>query len=98
MDTIVKKTTQSILLASALAGTAAGAESIPADTEIQTTASGLQYSVLEKGTGEERPKGADTVTVHYTGWLTDGTVFDSSRERGEPAQFKLMQVIPGWTE
>ena len=98
MDTRVKKTTQSILFAAALAGAAAGAESIPADTEIQTTVSGLQYSVLAKGTGEERPKGADTVTVHYTGWLTDGTVFDSSRERGEPARFKLMQVIPGWTE
>jgi FKBP-type peptidyl-prolyl cis-trans isomerase FklB len=62
-----------------------------------TTASGLQYTVLTAGKGKS-PKAEDNVTVHYTGKLTDGTVFDSSVERGEPATFGVSQVIPGWTE
>lgn len=62
------------------------------------TASGLQYLVLEKGSGESHPKASDTVTVHYHGTLIDGTVFDSSVERGEPISFPLNQVIKGWTE
>lgn len=70
---------------------------IPADTDLKTTDSGLMYSVLEAGEGE-RPSGADMVTVHYTGWLTNGTMFDSSRQRGAPAEFPLNAVIPGWTE
>ncbi len=61
------------------------------------TASGLQYEVMKMGTGE-KPKAEDNVTVHYHGTLIDGTVFDSSVERGEPASFGLNQVIPGWTE
>ncbi|HEV8582480.1 MAG TPA: FKBP-type peptidyl-prolyl cis-trans isomerase [Thermoanaerobaculia bacterium] len=65
--------------------------------EIKTTASGLQYEVLKEGTGPT-PKATDTVTVHYTGTLTDGTKFDSSVDRGQPATFVLNQVIPGWTE
>ena len=64
---------------------------------VKTTASGLQYVVEKQGTGI-RPTASDEVTVHYTGKLLDGTVFDSSVERGEPATFPLNRVIPGWTE
>ena len=64
---------------------------------VVTTESGLQYEVLVAGEGA-KPKAEDTVTVHYTGTLIDGTQFDSSVERGEPAQFPLNRVIPGWTE
>jgi FKBP-type peptidyl-prolyl cis-trans isomerase len=62
-----------------------------------TTQSGLKYEVIEQGKGES-PKASDTVTAHYTGWLTDGSVFDSSHARGEPIDFPLNGVIPGWTE
>lgn len=61
------------------------------------TGSGLKYQALKQGEGP-KPSGDDVVTVHYTGWLTDGTVFDSSHARGEPAQFSLAGVIPGWSE
>jgi FKBP-type peptidyl-prolyl cis-trans isomerase FklB len=64
---------------------------------VMTTPSGLQYKVLSTGTGP-MPKATDRVTVHYHGTLVDGTVFDSSVNRGEPATFNLNQVIPGWTE
>ena len=64
---------------------------------VTTTASGLQYEVLVSGKGVS-PLAKDSVTVHYTGTLLDGTVFDSSVGRGEPVTFKLDQVIPGWTE
>ena len=63
-----------------------------------TTASGLKYQVLKKGTGTVSPKATDTVNVHYHGTLLDGTVFDSSVERGQPISFPLNGVIPGWTE
>ena len=62
-----------------------------------TTASGLQYTVLKEGTGKS-PKATDTVVCHYEGFLTNGTVFDSSIQRGEPAAFPLNGVIAGWTE
>lgn len=62
-----------------------------------TTASGLQYEIINEGTGK-KPELKDTVKCHYHGTLIDGTVFDSSVQRGEPAQFPLQGVIPGWTE
>ena len=65
--------------------------------EVTTTASGLQYEVLVKGTGP-KPAATDTVVTHYHGTLTDGTVFDSSVERGSPASFPVNRVIAGWTE
>jgi FKBP-type peptidyl-prolyl cis-trans isomerase FklB len=64
---------------------------------VETTASGLQYEVVEKGEGA-KPGASDTVTVHYTGTLIDGTKFDSSHDRGQPATFPVNGVIPGWTE
>ncbi|MGH8492010.1 MAG: FKBP-type peptidyl-prolyl cis-trans isomerase [Moraxellaceae bacterium] len=66
-------------------------------TGVTTTASGLQYEVLTQGTGA-KPKVSDVVKVHYHGTLIDGSVFDSSVQRGEPAVFQLDQVIQGWTE
>ena len=72
-----------------VAGPSAGAE---------TTASGLASKVLRPGVGDEHPKKSSTVTVHYSGWTTDGKLFDSSVVRGEPTSFPLNRVIPGWTE
>ena len=72
------------------------AENAKNDSVVQTE-SGLQYMVLKEGTGA-KPGPTDIVTVHYTGKLLDGTVFDSSVERGEPATFPLDKVIAGWTE
>ncbi|TVP81212.1 MAG: peptidylprolyl isomerase [Puniceicoccaceae bacterium] len=69
---------------------------VPADA--QTTDSGLASRVLKAGSGSDSPKTADTVTVHYSGWTTDGRMFDSSVTRGQPASFPLNRVIPGWTE
>lgn len=65
---------------------------------VKTTASGLQYEVVSKGKGAKSPKATDNVTVHYTGKLVSGTVFDSSVERGQPITFPLNGVIKGWTE
>lgn len=65
---------------------------------VKATASGLQYEVMHKGFGGARPKASSKVKVHYHGTLIDGTVFDSSVQRGEPAEFGLNGVIPGWTE
>ena len=63
-----------------------------------TTASGLASRVLTKGTGDKHPKASDQVKVHYSGWTTDGKMFDSSVTSGQPATFPLNAVIPGWTE
>ena len=68
----------------------------PADAK--KTESGIAHKVLTEGKGGEKPKAADTVKVHYTGWTTDGKMFDSSITRGEPAEFPLSGVIKGWTE
>ena len=68
-----------------------------ARAEVTTTDSGLQYEVLVEGTGP-KPAATDTVVTHYHGTLTDGTVFDSSVERGSPATFPVNRVIAGWTE
>jgi peptidylprolyl isomerase len=95
-----------LLLAFALVFVAAAAfAQIPAPPDVaappadaQKTASGLATKVLQKGTGTTHPSRTDVVTVHYTGWTTDGKMFDSSVQRGERATFPLDRVIAGWTE
>ncbi len=83
----------------------ANAGDIPAPADVaappedaKTTDSGLAYKVLEPGKGERRPRAVDEVEVHYTGWTTDGKMFDSSVKRGQTARFPLNGVIRGWTE
>ena len=68
----------------------------PADAK--RTKTGLASKVLKAGTGKDNPKATSKVTVHYSGWTTDGKLFDSSVTRGAPATFPLNRVIPGWTE
>jgi len=80
-----------------------GPETAPSDVEAPpadatTTSSGLATKVLKPGKGERHPRSSSQVTVHYTGWTTDGKMFDSSVTRGKPASFGLNQVIAGWTE
>ena len=69
----------------------------PSDSGYMETSTGLKYVVVNPGTGKS-PSATDEVTVHYVGTLTDGTQFDSSVDRGEPATFPLNRVISGWTE
>ena len=69
---------------------------IPKDAK--KTKSGLAYKVLQKGKGTKHPQSTDSVEVHYSGWTTDGKMFDSSVQRGQPANFRLDGVIKGWTE
>ena len=77
----------------------APADVAAAPADATTTESGLAYKVVKKGEGEEKhPSATDRVTVHYSGWTTDGELFDSSVLRGSPATFPLNGVIPGWTE
>ena len=85
--------------------TAAAAQNIPAPEDVaappadaETTASGLAHKMLEAGDGTEHPGPRSNVVVHYTGWLTDGSMFDSSVARGQPSAFPLDGVIAGWTE
>ena len=80
-------------------------KTIPAPPDVATppkdahkTSSGLASKVLTPGTGKEHPKATSEVTVHYTGWTTDGKMFDSSVVRGQPSTFPLNMVIKGWTE
>ena len=87
------------------AAAAATAQNLPAPDDVaatpadaETTASGLAHKVVQAGTGDQHPGPRSNVTVHYTGWLTNGTMFDSSVTRGEPIQFPLDGVIAGWTE
>lgn len=89
----------------ALIGTACTGAKIPAPDDVAApppgslkTVSGLSTKVLNAGTGTRHPRPTDRVTVHYTGWTTDGQMFDSSVANGTPATFSLAQVIPGWTE
>jgi FKBP-type peptidyl-prolyl cis-trans isomerase len=71
--------------------------SMPSADKLTKTASGLQYEVVKPGTGK-RPSATDSVTVHYVGWLTNGSRFDTSYSTGQPASFALNGVIKGWTE
>lgn len=71
--------------------------SLADDASLQSTDSGIYYEILTEGSGE-KPSETDVVRVHYEGTTTDGEVFDSSYERGQPAEFPLNRVIPGWTE
>ena len=77
---------------------AAPADVAAAPADAQKTESGIASKVLKPGTGKAHPTAADSVSVHYTGWTTDGKMFDSSRKRGQPTTFPLNKVIPGWTE
>lgn len=70
---------------------------LPSDDACKTTETGLKYEVIEEGDGRQ-PGPMETVTVHYAGWLTDGTPFDSSYKRGQTISFPLNGVIAGWTE
>ena len=88
-----------------LVGLAAAAAQVPAPDDVaaapsdaETTSSGLASKVIQAGTGTAHPSAEDEVTVHYTGWLPNGTMFDSSVTRGAPAAFPLNGVIRGWTE
>ena len=91
----------------ALACVACGREpaGIPAPADVSAppagslkTVSGLSTKLLQAGSGDRRPRSTDRVVVHYTGWTTDGKMFDSSVQRGTPSEFRLDGVIRGWTE
>ncbi len=98
--TAMEQKVQEQAAAAAKVNEAAGKSHLDANgkrPEVVTTPSGLQYEILVEGRGP-KPTATDQVKVHYTGRLIDGTVFDSSVERGEPATFGVTQVIPGWVE
>jgi peptidylprolyl isomerase len=92
-------------LFTAVAAFAAAQQPIPAPPDVSSppkdakkTSSGLAYKVVTPGKGKQHPAATSEVTVHYTGWTTDGKMFDSSVVRGEPSSFPLNGVIKGWTE
>ena len=94
-----------IALAATLASAQTTLKMIPPPSDVAAppkdaakTRSGLATKVITAGNGKTRPRATDNVTVHYTGWTTDGKMFDSSVARGEPATFPLDRVIAGWTE
>lgn len=108
VETVIETTTDSVSVSDsqAVPGATYGPQffnnpekkaSTPSDSTYIETPSGLKYTVVKEGTGIS-PKATDTVTVNYIGTFTDGTVFDSSVERGEPISFPLQNVIKGWTE
>lgn len=95
----------SLLILLSFSLTAVAAKDIPAPPDVaqppedaEKTESGLISKVLEAGSGEVHPKATDMVEVHYTGWTTDGKMFDSSVTKGQTASFPLNRVIAGWTE
>jgi FKBP-type peptidyl-prolyl cis-trans isomerase len=101
----LKRTFVFTLLIAAFAAVAIAQQTIPAPADVaappsdaQKTASGLASKVITPGKGMEHPTATSSVTVHYTGWTTDGKMFDSSVTRNEPATFPLDRVIKGWTE
>ena len=92
-------------VAAVTAAPSADPKALPAPADVATppadakkTASGLATKILTPGKGKEHPQDADSVKVHYTGWTSDGKMFDSSVARGEPTSFGVTQVIAGWTE
>ena len=87
-----------LFLAVALAGCGGGGGEFDMPADAQKTASGLACKTLKTGTGTVHPTATSTVRVHYTGWKMDGEKVDSSVDRGEPIDFRLDQVIDGWTE
>jgi peptidylprolyl isomerase len=86
------------LLAIACGGDAAPPDVAAPPTDAMRTATGIASKVLKPGTGTRHPRPNSRVLVHYTGWTTDGKMFDSSVKRGDPIAFGLDGVIPGWTE
>lgn len=106
MMTLIRSCTPELAIATmfVLGFAAAAAAQTPPDdvaaapADAVTTASGLAHKLIEAGTGTTHPGPRDNVVVHYTGWLTDGSSFDSSVERGEPLRFPLDGVIAGWGE
>ena len=94
-----------VILVVGLAAAASAQRTIPAPSDVaavpsdaETTSSGLASKVVEPGTGSAHPGPTSTVTVHYSGWHTNGEMFDSSVARGQPSSFPLNRVIRGWTE
>ena len=94
-----------LALATMMIPLAALGQSIPAPPDVKAppkdakkTPSGLAYKVIKDAKATKHPTATDSVTVHYTGWTTDGKMFDSSVVRGQPTTFSLDGVIPGWTE